>query len=221
MKSALSVVIIVCLVVSPLAGCATIRGPRQISANPGVGTPPESDWSRVGELAPAKEIAVTIRGSQPANRYFVLADQSGVIVLNLTGPTLPGAATRVLRDMASQHQEYFAAIQQSGTLRQDNVSVGRDGVFVANRKVADLGQVVETFARNDVLEITGPVVARGSALGAVLGGWLGFSVGAVAGLGGAPAGLAWSVLIGSVAVGGFLGSHWSSHETEGVIYRVP
>ena len=162
MKSAFSIVILVCLVVSPLGGCATIAGPRQISAKPGSGTPPESDWSRVGKLAPAREVVVTIRGAQPRNRYFVLTDQSGVTVLNLTGPTLPGAATRVLRDMAARHPESLAAIQQSGASRQDNVSVGRDGVFVANRKVAELGEVVQAIARSDVIEIRGPVVARGS-----------------------------------------------------------
>ena len=220
MKSAFTAVV-VCLVVSPLAGCATVRGPRQISADSGGGTRPESDWSRVAELAPAAEIVVTIRSSQPVSRYFVLTDGSSVTVLNLTGQMLPDAATRVLRDMASQHQEYFAAIQQSRTFKQDDVSVGRDGVFVANRKVADLGQVVETIARSDVMEIRGPVVARGSVLGAVLGGWLGFAVGAVPGLGGASGVVTWSVLIGAVAVGGFLGSHWSSHETEGVVYRAP
>ena len=164
---------------------------------------------------------MTVRGSQPGSRYFVLTDGSRVTVLNLTGPTLPRAATRVLRDMASQHPEHFAAFEQSGTFRQDDVSIGRDGVFVANRKVADLGQVVETIARNDVIEISGPVVARGSVLGAVIGGWLGFSAGVVPALGGAPTAVAWSALLGSAAGGGFLGSHWSSHQTEGVIYRAP
>ena len=87
--------------------------------------------------------------------------------------------------------------------------------------VADLGQIVETIARSDVTEIRGPVVARGSVLGAVLGGWLGFAVGVVPGLGGASTGAAWSLLIGSMTGGAFLGFHWSSRETEGVIYRVP
>jgi hypothetical protein len=162
---------------------------------------------------------VTVKGSQPGSRYVVMADDSGLTVLNLTDPTLPAASTRVLRDLASHHPEYFAAMQKGGTFGEDSVRVGRDGVFVADRKVADLGQVVETIARNDVTEISGPVVARGSVLGAVLGGYLGFAVGAVPGLGGAPEILAWALLIGSVAVGGFLGFRWSSHETEGVIYR--
>ena len=221
MKSALSIGIIVCLVASPLAGCATIAGPRQFAPASRGGRSLASDWSRVGELKSATEVVVTIRGSQPGNRYFVLTDQFSVTVLNLTSPTLPTAATRVLRDVAAHHPEYFAAIQQRGGFEQDTVRVSRDGVFVANRKVADLGDVVETIARNDVLQIRGPVVARGSVPGAIVGGWLGFAVGAIPALGGASKGLAWSALIGSVVTGAFLGSHWSSHETEGLIYRAP
>jgi hypothetical protein len=40
-------------------------------------------------------------------------------------------------------------------------------------------------------------------------------------LGGAPEGAAWLLLTGSVAIGGFLGHHWSSHQTDGVVYRAP
>src|SRR5258706_11660551 len=92
---------------------------------------------------------------------------------------LPRASTRTLRDIASHHPEYFAAMQKSGTFGQDNMRVGPDGVFVANRTVAELGQVVETIARNDIREIRGPVVARGSVPGVIPGGWLGFAVGVV------------------------------------------
>src|SRR4029453_6683930 len=93
---------------------------------------------------------------------------------------------------------------------------GIDGLFVADRKVADLSQVVETITPNDVSEIWGPVVARGSVLGTILGGWLGFAVGVVPGLGGASDEVAWLVLIGSIAAGSYLGFRWSSHETDGI-----
>ena len=221
MKSTLSITIIACLIASPLTGCAMSRGPRQIDATLNGGTPPESNWSRVGQLAPAAEIVIATKGSQPGSRHFVAADQSGLIVLNLTDPTLQGTSTRVLRDMAANHPEYFAAVQRAGTFRQDSVRIGRDGLFVADRRIADLDRVVETIARNDVSEIRGPVVARGSVVGTVLGGWLGFAVGVVPGLGGAPEGVAWLLLISSTAFGGFLGFHWSSHETEGIVYRAP
>jgi hypothetical protein len=151
----------------------------------------------------------------------VAADELALIVLNLTQPGLPSGAMRILRDMASQHPEYFVAVQKSGTFAQDDVRIGRDGLFVADQRIADLEQIVESIARSDVSEIRGPVVARGSVPGALLGGWLGFAVGAVPALGGAAEGAAWLLLIGSAAIGAFLGNHWSSHQTEGVVYRAP
>jgi hypothetical protein len=63
--------------------------------------------------------------------------------------------------------ESFGALDRTGTLAQDNVRIGRDGLFVADRKVADLSQVVETITPNEVSEIWGPVVARGSVLGTI------------------------------------------------------
>jgi hypothetical protein len=149
----------------------------------------------------------------------VAADEFALIVLNLAHPALPPESRRVLRDMASQHPEYFAAVQKSGTFGQDDIRIGRDGLFVANSRIADLEEVVERITRNDVSEIRGPVIARGSVLGAVLGGWLGFAVGAVPALGGTPE--AWLVLTGSVSIGAYLGHRWSSHETEGLVYRAP
>jgi hypothetical protein len=181
----------------------------------------QSNWSRVSQLAPAADVVVTTRGSQPRSRHFVAADEFALIVLNLTQPGLPARSTQVLRDMASQRPDYFVAVQKSGTFAQADVRIGRDGLFVANQRIADLEQVVERFARGDISEIRGPVVARGSVPGAILGGWIGFAVGAVPALGGAAEGAAWLLLTGSVAVGGFLGHYWSSHETEGIVYRAP
>ena len=67
----------------------------------------------------------------------------------------------------------------------------------------------------------GLVGLRGSIGGAVLGGWLGFAVGVVPALGGATAGAAWLAVIGSVAIGAYLGNRWSSHQTDDIVYRAP
>src|SRR6266536_1169773 len=214
MKSTLSVVLIACLI-APFAACAARGGPRQIDATFGNGTEPASNWSRVGQLAPAVEISLTGKGASPGTRCFVMANESVLVALNLTAPTLPASLVRVLRDMAATRPDYIVAAQKAGAFRQENIQVGPDGVFVANRKVADLNQVVETVARNDVSEIWGPVVARGSVAGTLLGGWLGFALGAVPALGGAPEGVAWLLLMTSTASGGYFGFRWSSHETEG------
>jgi hypothetical protein len=76
-------------------------------------------------------------------------------VLNLTDPALSRAARDVLRDTATYHSNYFSPgpspVPES--FEERNVRVGRDGVFVGSRKVADLRQVVEHIARTDVFEI--------------------------------------------------------------------
>jgi hypothetical protein len=211
------------LIAPSLVGCASGRGPRQIdSGSYGRGSVrPESNWSRVGEIEPGKEVRVVARGRQPVFRYFVRVGPSDITLLNLTDPTLPDAAIRMLRDLASERPEGLAATQTKGAFAEGGVRVSREGVFIAERKAAELGEVLQVIARSDVVEISGPVVARGSVLGALLGGYVGLAVGVLPGLGGAPSAAAWSALIGSIAVGGMLGSHWSSHETDGLIYRAP
>jgi hypothetical protein len=219
MKSSLCIVVMACLIASPLAACAARRGPRHIDAASGGAE--SGNWSRVTQLAPGAEVSLTLADALPGTRYFVMADEAVLVALNLTGAALPTAAVRVLRDMAAMRPNYLVAAQKSGAFRQANVQVGPDGVFVADRKVADLNRVVETVARADVRELRGPVVARGSVAGALLGGWLGFAVGAVPALGGAPEGLAWLLVMSSTAFGGYLGFRWSDHETEGIVYRAP
>ena len=220
MKAYLSMVVIASLVVTPLAGCATAVGPRLIDVTSDGSVPSESDWSRVGELSPGAEIMMTRRGSQAASRRFVMADDAAVTVLNLTDQSLPEAATRVLRDMASQRPESFAAMRSSGaTFGQGDVRIGGGGLFVAGRRITALENVVERVARNEVSEIFGPVVARGSVGGAVLGGWIGFAAGAVPALGGASEGIAFVALAASVVLGAFLGHRWTSHQTYDLVYR--
>jgi hypothetical protein len=175
----------------------------------------------VSQLTPGVEISLTVKGSPEVTRLFVMANESVLVAVNLTAPTLPAVAARVLREMAARHPDYLVAAQNAGAFRQANVQVGRDGVFVADRKVADFNQVIEIVAKVDVSEIRGPVVARGSVAGAVLGGWLGFAVGVVPALGGASKGAAWLLLSSSTALGGSLGFRWSSHETDGIVYLAP
>jgi hypothetical protein len=207
------------LIVWMLVGCATHSGPRHVDLVPE--RAPEQKWSRVSELVPAAEIQLTIRRMSASTRYFLRADSSELLVLNLTNGQLPAHAIRVLRDMAAHHPDYFEHARVNGVYGEENIRVSRDGVFVADRKVAEFGQVVEVISQPEVKEITGPVIARGSVLGATFGAYVGFAIGVVPGLGGVSAAVAWPFLIGSVAVGGYLGFHWSSHETPGLIYRAP
>ena len=211
MRSLLTMV----LVASLSTGCATVHGPRDIDEVP-PGAPTLYDWSRARELESSAEIILTTKLASDSTRVFVTADDSRIVVLNLGSAALTPSSRRALRAMAVQHPEAFS--QAAGSLVQNDVRIERDGVFVADRKVAEFQDIVETIARDDVVAIDGPVVARGSVAGATLGGWLGFAVGVVPGLGGVGA-AAWPIAIGSVALGAYLGHRWSSHTTDGMIYR--
>jgi hypothetical protein len=135
MKLALSLTLIACLVASA----------RPVTAQ-----------ARVRKLATGTEILV-FKDAPAGRRYVVLADdESELTVLNVTDPRLPRAARDVLRALAAHHPSYFAVADKHESFVNGTVRVAPDGVFVADRKVVDLGQVIEHIARADVAGIAGP-----------------------------------------------------------------
>jgi hypothetical protein len=210
----------ICLAAALAGGCGAARGPADLGSSLAEGSS-ESDWARVRQLAPGAEIVVAVRGLPSRSRYFVIADDSSLVALNLTVAALPPGTARTLREMAASEPARLAALQRGGALQQDRVRIGRDGVFTDDRRIAAFDELVETIPRSQVSQIEGPVVARGSVGGSVIGAWLGFAVGVVPALGGVSEGVAWLLLAGSVAAGGFLGYHWSRRTTDGLVYRAP
>jgi hypothetical protein len=111
------------------------------------------------------------------------ADESGITILNLADPTLPARVREVLRHVAERNPAHFTDAQKGGTFLLDkNVRLISEGVFVADRKVADLGSLVDTVARADIVEIAGIMrsrnVLRGTLIGAAAGGVIGYLAGA-------------------------------------------
>jgi hypothetical protein len=199
----------------------------RLAAGQSSGTPAESNWSEVRKLASGTEIIVTVKGSPPVSRYFVAADDSDLSVLNVGDPALPTAARDVLRDVASTHPESFEAAKEGGAfVLEKNVRVGPDRVFVADRKVADLAQVVEQYGRPDITRIraarteSNPVgcAFAGYFGGAVVGGLPGVLVGGAVGRDTGPA------LLGMM-VGWSIGAVYlyrkCRHKPEKVIYLAP
>ena len=243
MRSTLSLTLIVCLVgsalpvgaqqnsptVGPLARAITREAARLATVQPT--TPVDAGWSRVRRLAPGTELLVTVKGAQSENRYLVAGDESDLTVLNVRDPALPTAARDTLRDLASTHPEHFMAAQKGGQfMLAKHVRVAPEGVFVADQKVADLMQVVETIARNDVAEISGPVpyspgheALVGLGVGAAAGGGLALLL--CHGLGGCDAGLMFgtAALFGGFSAGISLlpGGYHARHRPWEVIYRAP
>jgi hypothetical protein len=189
--------------------------------------PVDSEWSRVRKLAPGTELIVIVKGAQLANRYFVAGDESDLTVLNVDDPALTSAARDVLRDLASTHPEYFLAAQKGGRFEfEKNVRMGPDGVFVADRRVADLAQVVERYGRSDITEIrtakveSNPVgcAFAGFYGGGLVGGLPGAVIGGAVGRDTGPA------LVGMM-VGWFVGAVYvygkCRHKPEKAIYSAP
>ena len=220
-KAALSLSLMVSFVVTTVPMTAQERAPA------------DPHWSRLRKLAPGTELIVTIRGSLPGDRYAVAWDASALTVLKLAAPTLPAVAKDVLREVASTHPEYFPAAQKGQLFVLDrSVNVGPRGVFVDGRKIANLQQVIETSARQEVAEIKtrqkgrgvwghlGPV--GGYLVGAIGAGYLaGFACQARLGRNRCDTGtFLTGMLVGGIAGGGY-GFRAANRESEGSIYRAP
>jgi hypothetical protein len=204
MKAALSLTLILALMASALPvtaqeGIDTTAGPigrairretARLAAEPVLvdasqqaGEATNAEWSRVRRLEPGTEIMVTANGSQPSERYVLSTDESGITILNLADATLPAGASQVLRHLAERNPAHFTDAQNGGTFLLDkNVRLMSKGVFVADRKVADLGSVVATIARADIVEIAGIRRSRnvlaGTLYGVAAGGVFGYVVAA-------------------------------------------
>jgi len=109
----------------------------------------ETMWKRVQRLDPGARVKVTVDGAAPVERYFVQINDSKLIVLNLSAPDLP---RRRLLNMAIDNPAWMA--ETGKTIYRDNsVRVGPDGVFVKDKKVAELNQVVEWIPREKVTSV--------------------------------------------------------------------
>ena len=103
-------------------------------------------WKRVRRLNPGARVKVTVAGGETVERYFVLLTDTELIVLNLSAANLP---KRQLLNMATENPSWVADTSRM-TYRDNNLRVGPDGVFIKDRKIAELAQVVERFPRERV-----------------------------------------------------------------------
>jgi hypothetical protein len=99
-------------------------------------------WKRVQRLDPGTRVKIALEGAAPVERYFVQVNDSELIVLNLSTPDVP---KRQLLKMAIDNPAWMADTSKT-TYRDNSTRVGPDGVFVKDKKVAELNQVVEWIA---------------------------------------------------------------------------
>ena len=165
-------------------------------------------------------------------RYVVLATEDDLTVLNLTDAAVPHAAKSVLLDVASDQPQFFEAARAGDRfVLHGNVRLGPDGLFVADRKVADRAQVVERIMRREVCEIRGSERRRGSVVGAIAGAGGGLLLGGFlaanlaykqcGGSCGDEKALMALSLVGLPVAGGMLGYGAAGRTTVDVIYRAP
>src|SRR5262245_25152826 len=109
----------------------------------------ENMWKRVERFDPGTRVKIKVDGGEPAERYFVQLNDMIVVLLNLSAPDLP---KRQLLNMAIDNPAWIAGTSKT-TYRDNNLRVGPDGVFVKDKKVAELNQVVEWIPRAKVTAI--------------------------------------------------------------------
>jgi hypothetical protein len=186
-------------------------------------------WSSVRRLAPGTEITLTVKNRVLGIRYVLSADDSMLMVLDLTSPSLLPDAKQRLQRLAEAHPHAFDNAR-AGAFVEADLFIDASGVFVNHQKVAELGEIVRRVPRSDVEAIETVTRTRSGhgRLGITVGSiGLGFVGGIVGGAvdpqcsrgfcNGGPTG----ALIGIVG-GGFLGyflarGHVVQRET--VIYR--
>jgi hypothetical protein len=192
--------------------------------------PPDSDWTRVMDLGHGERVIVVRRSSFGGPRHFVKATDYDLTVLNLTDPAIPSVAKSQLLNLARQYSDDFGALQKRGTLLLNaNVRLSAEGLFVDDRKVAELGQIVEVIPRPEVRRIS-ETGRRGSVAAAVAGAAGGVLLGTQLGprLAMKPCGascadehtMMWLSLVGLPAAGA-AGGYYFTAKPPRVIYREP
>jgi hypothetical protein len=173
MRTAISLLLIVTVTGSADSALAdSVLGLQE----PTVGT-----WADVQHVASGTEVFFTDRNNSNAQRVFLGADG---LALYLVDP----AALRLSRTVERELREIVAAdaaqILAGGTVESVNgdVRIGRDGLFVMNRKLGEWSEVVQRVDRGDLQELSSASTRRGlSALettgaGAAIGAGVGLAL---------------------------------------------
>lgn len=120
-------------------------------------------WERVRALAPGQEIAVTLADGSAVHGYFVKSGTTLTVLNSLEGLGLdhsrdgflgqvPGRTSSAVIEIASTPDE----VEQSATRRtkaHHGVSLGPDGLFVSDKKLAERSAIVREVAQPDVIEV--------------------------------------------------------------------
>src|SRR3954469_13005648 len=187
-------------------------------------------WQAVVTLEPATPVSI-VTAAATVNRLFVSADDLSVTVLNAALPALPEPARRELLEILQSNPSAIAGAAAGGSRMFNDVTIGPDGVFFRNRKVAERGEIVARVPKDRVEAVLRGPRRKGDPLAALGGTMAGVLVSMLlVGGGGAVAFdrpgasgyvMALGVLVGPPVALGYSAWYASSDVVEDVIYRAP
>jgi hypothetical protein len=124
----------------------------RLAGGPDREAPEAPGWKVVRHLDPATSIiVVTATASGP--RTFVAADDTTLVVLNLSLPALTKDIRHRLTEMARQYPG--ALVEAAGGRAKifDSITINGDGVFVAGARLAGRDEVIEQLPSGSVLTV--------------------------------------------------------------------
>ena len=108
------------------------------------------NWAQIQRLAPGTKVVVAKPGVKIATQYFLAATSDEVKTLGVSDMAVQFA--KQLRAAAATHPEYFVHPAPAGTriALDDHVSLKDAAVFVGERRVADLQDLIVTISRDEI-----------------------------------------------------------------------
>jgi len=129
---------------------------RRLAAQPvGPSLPTESEddrhWAQIHRVAAGTDVQLTVADRPPVIRAYVASDSTEIVVLDLTDPSLPRSAVRILRGLAATSPKFL--LHERTQYVDDHLRLDRDGLWIDGRLVVGRAGVVEHINRGDVREM--------------------------------------------------------------------
>ena len=105
-------------------------------------------------LPAGQSLIVEADGVPPSLRYFVSADQSTIVVLNLSDPALSGSVRRACIQLAVNAPQRILGAMRGEIGGFGPLALHDGGVFLDDRRVSDLMAIVETIPEARIVAIT-------------------------------------------------------------------
>ncbi len=197
------------------------------AAPPAAAQSPASDWSQVIRLRRGSDVIVTTTSQARSRQILVTADESSLLVVDTPAAALPNDIRKRVQRAARERPTDFVLLRAGRPLQlEKGLRLSPEGVFEADRRVADLERLLWSIPRGSVREVSvprkhvGSHTRRGALIGAAAGAVMLTACGSYCGPAAARA--AFGAAVG-VAAGAFYGSivGLAVPRSPDVIYQAP